>query len=200
MARSIDFYFDFLSPYAYLAHARLPQLAARYKHDLIYRPIDLQSAKLAAGNTGPSTREMPVKHRHLRIDLQRWAELYDIPFKPSAGYGSLRLNCGAFYALDRGAARRYIDVAWNQVWGQGGAMNDDALLCVIADTMKWDCNEFLSFTGSEAAHARLQESTAQAHERGVFGVPSMLIGDQMWWGNDRLQFLENYLAEMNTCQ
>jgi 2-hydroxychromene-2-carboxylate isomerase len=200
MSRSIDFYFDFLSPYAYLAHAKLPQLAAQYGCELIYRPIDLQSVKLAAGNTGPSTREMPVKHRHLRVDLRRWADFYGVAFTPPAGYGSQRLNCGAFYAADHHVTKRYVEVAWGLVWGQGGDMNDDGLLCAVADAMKWDRNEFLIFAGSKTALARLQESTAHAHERGVFGVPSMFVGEHMWWGNDRLHFLEQQLAEMNTCQ
>ena len=64
----------------------------------------------------------------------------------------------------------------------------------LADLLGWDAGEFLAFTESADAEARYRASTAAAHQRGVFGVPTMLIGEEMWWGNDRLEFLEEFLA------
>lgn len=193
MTRTIDFFFDFMSPYAYLAHHRLPGLAQRHGWQLAYWPIDLQQAKLAAGNTGPTSRDMPIKHRHLRIDLQRWATRYGVPFAPPAGYGSTRLNCGAFYAIDRDAVERYVATAWRLVWGEGGAMDDDALLSDVASRMGWSVSDFLDYVVSDVARQRLQASNAHALECGVFGTPTMAIGNESWWGNDRLDFLEDYL-------
>lgn len=193
MAVAIEFHFDLLSPYAYLAHTQLPALAARYGAALAYRPIDLAQAKQAVGNTGPTNREMPVKHRHLRLDLQRWAAHYGVPLVPPAGYGSLRLNCGALYALDREQPARYVEAAWRRVWGEGSAMDDGGLLLSLAGEMGWPADDFMAYVSSDAAHARLRAATEQASARGVFGVPTMFVGDQMWWGNDRLHFLEQYL-------
>jgi 2-hydroxychromene-2-carboxylate isomerase len=193
MTAGIDFFFDFVSPYSYLAHTQLPALAQRHGLHIAYRPIDLQQAKLAVGNTGPSTREMPIKHRQLRIDLQRWAAHYGVPFRPPAGYGSRRLNCGAFFAIDRGQAEAYVNTAWRLVWGEGGAMDDEALLAAAAAQMGWEAGEFLAYAGSDAAESRLRQSNEQALARGVFGVPTMALGDDMWWGNDRLHFLEQHL-------
>jgi 2-hydroxychromene-2-carboxylate isomerase len=196
MNRTIDFFFDFLSPYAYLAHCKMPQVADEHDCAVGYRPIDLLQAKLAVGNTGPANREMPIKHRHLREDLRRWADYYGVPFSPPAGYGSARLNCGTFYAIDLGVAQQYVSTAWRLVWGEGGAMNDDGLLRAVAERMGWNADEFLGFVVSESASARLQESNAYALNRGVFGVPTMVVGSEMWWGNDRLHFLEMYLKDM----
>ena len=193
MASTIDFYFDFTSPYAYLAHQKLPELAERYGYAVRYRPIDLQEAKLAAGNTGPSNRDIPVKLKHLRIDMQRWAARYGVPIAPPRAHGSARLNCGTFFAIDRGEARRYVGTAWHRVWGLGGAMNDDALLRDVAARMGWDGDAFLARTIAADAQARYRDATNEARERGVFGVPMMIVGEEMWWGNDRLQFLEEYL-------
>jgi 2-hydroxychromene-2-carboxylate isomerase len=195
MIPTIDFYFDFLSPYAYLAHHQLLAIAARYGYQIDYRPIDLQRAKLAVGNTGPANREIPLKHRYLRQDLQRWATSYGLPFAPPSGYGSHRLNCGTFYALERGVAARYVGTAWHLVWGEGGAMNDDSLIASVALRMGWDAGEFAAFTASETAASRLHGMNQLALEHGVFGVPMMCVDNQMWWGNDRLHFLENYLKE-----
>jgi 2-hydroxychromene-2-carboxylate isomerase len=193
MPATIDFFFDFVSPYAYLAHTQLPTLAKRCGVSMTYHVIDLQQAKHAVGNTGPSNREMPIKHRYLRQDLQRWASDYGVPFSPPAGYGSTRLNCGVFYALDRGEVQRYVDLVWRRVWSEGGAMNDDGLIADVASEMGWQADHFLEFIVSREAIDRLHASNASALRRGVFGVPTMLVGDDMWWGNDRLHFLERHL-------
>lgn len=192
---AIRFYFDFLSPYAYLAHQRLGGLVSRYERELVYCPVDLEQLKLGVGNTGPSTRDMPIKHRHLRLDLQRWAAHYEVALNPPAGYGSQRLTAGVFYAIDRGAASGYVRTAWQLVWGEGGAMNDDALLAAAAARMGWNPDEFIGFASGAAARDRLRQASVAALECGVFGVPTMIADGQMWWGNDRLHFLENHLKE-----
>lgn len=195
MARKIDFFFDFVSPFSYLAHARLPSIAAKYGYSIEYHPIDLQTAKLAIGNTGPATREMPIKLEYMRLDLRRWAAVYGVPFKPVVGYGSRRVNCITFFAIDRNCVGKYVNFTWDLIWGQGGAMNDDGLLKKIAQAMEWETEEMFAFAGAESTAKRLDAENQRATSLGVFGAPTMLIGDQMWWGNDRLSFLEDYLRE-----
>jgi 2-hydroxychromene-2-carboxylate isomerase len=192
---AIRFFFDFLSPYAYLAHQQLPAMAARHGYDVELCPVDLQTLKTAAGNTGPSNRQMPIKHRHLRVDLQRWAQHYGVPLVPPAGYGSTRLNRGTFFALDRGVGHEYVTAAWRRVWGQGGAMDDDALIADVARDMQWVPGEFMDYTVSAPSLERYEQSIAAARDTGVFGVPSMVVDGQMWWGNDRLHFLEEHLRQ-----
>lgn len=190
----IHFYFDFLSPYAYLAHARLPRLAAARGQALAYHPVDLEWIKLKAGNTGPKTREMPLKLAYARTDMQRWARLYGVPLTPLRSYASARLNRGTFFAEDRGMAGDYVTLAWSTVYGQGQEMNDDAVLSGIARVLGWDPVPFLTYLSSEEAANRLRESNDAAHAQGVFGVPTMIVGTEFWWGNDRLDFLDQYLA------
>lgn len=195
MGATIDFYFDFMSPYAYLAHTQLPTLADRFGARVRYHPIDLDWVKQSVGNTGPANRDVPIKHRYLRQDLRRWAEVYDVPFQPPAGYGSARLNRGAFRAVDEGRARDYADRVWKRIWGSGRAMDDDELLADVARDMSWSVEEFLEYVQSTQACDRLRTSCEEALERGVFGVPTMIVDGHMWWGNDRLQFLENHLRQ-----
>jgi 2-hydroxychromene-2-carboxylate isomerase len=194
MSGTIDFYFDFISPFSYLAHCRLPDIARRHGRAIAYHVVDLAAVKLAAGNTGPTTREMPLKHAYSGTDMQRWAARLGVPIKRPSGYGSDRLNKGVFLAADRGATGRYVTAAWRRVWGAGGDMTDAALMRDVAAELGWDEAEFLAFTQSPEAETRYRLSTRQAHARGVFGVPTMMIGDDMWWGNDRLEFLEQFLA------
>jgi 2-hydroxychromene-2-carboxylate isomerase len=193
MAGTLDFFFDFVSPYAYLAHTQLPSLAKRHGLKLTYHPIDLTSAKIAVGNTAPPNREIPIKHRYLRQDLRRWADLYAVALTPPAGYGSARVNHGAFLAIDQNVAQRYIEIVWRRIWGEGGDMNDDELLAEVAAEMGWPAEAFLTYCSSDAAITRLRSGNAHALQRGVFGVPTMMLGSDLWWGNDRLQFLEKYL-------
>lgn len=193
--RTIDFYFDFWSPYAYLASHRLAEIADKHGCAINYLPIDLTKAKLAAGNTGPANLQIPPKIRYLMVDLKRWADRYGLPFgSVPKGKNTRRINIGAMLAQDQGVARDYVREAYDAVWGQGGDPDDDELLSSLARTMDWNPEDFLSWIGSAEAGDRYEKLFASAVERGVFGVPIMAIGDQMWWGNDRLEFVEQYLA------
>ena len=192
---NIDFYFDFLSPYAYLAHSQLPDLADKYGYGVSYKPIDLNAAKLAARNTGPSTAQMPPKLRYAMADLTRWSKRYGIPFAfARVPPVTARINKGTLFAIERGQAREYVRKAWLATFGSGGDFNSDELLRDVARQMGWSPEEFLAFISSDAAGRLYETGNKAAQERGVFGVPTMMVGEEMWWGNDRLDFLEDYLA------
>lgn len=195
MSGDLQFFLDFMSPFAYLAHQRLPSLARRYGRGITYCPIDLPAAKRAAGNSGPPNVKIPVKLRYLMTDMDRWARRYGVPLKFPVSLDSGLMNKGLFYAIDRAQAESYAGVAWRRSWGEGGDMGDPALLQEVAAELNWDTGEFLGFLHSEEAEARYDAGNRRAQELGVFGVPTIRIGDQMWWGNDRLDFLEEYLAQ-----
>lgn len=190
----IDFYFDFWSPYAYLASGRLAEIADKHGCTINYCPIDLTRAKLAAGNTGPPNLQIPPKIRYLMTDLKRWCAQYGLPFGGvPKSKDTKRINIGALLAQDRGVAREYVRLAYDATWGQGGDPNSDELLAALAAKLGWDADEFLAYIGSPEAEARYEAVFEESSKRGVFGVPIMLVGDEMWWGNDRLDFLERYL-------
>jgi 2-hydroxychromene-2-carboxylate isomerase len=202
--KQIEFFFDFASPFAYLAHASLPALADRYGVEIVYQPIDLFAARSAAGNTGPSTPQIPNKFRYIQKDLLRWAEKYGIPFKfpaPAPGQqviakaqiDSSRAHKAMYYASDQGRACEFANRLWSKTYGVGGFVGDDSNLRAVAQEMGWDGDELLAYANSPAAQTRYEAANRDAHERGVFGVPIMLIGDEMWWGNDRLGLMEDYL-------
>lgn len=193
---NIDFYFDFFSPYSYLANVRLPALADKYGYAITYRPIDIKAAKLAAGNTAPATAQMPAKLRYAIADLTRWGKRYGAPFAFAAGVptSSARINKGTFLAIEKGQARDYVNKAYHATFGSGGAFDSDEVLSGVAREMGWQVEEFLAFVSSDKAEKLYAASNTEAHARGVFGVPIMMVGDEMWWGNDRLDFLEEYLA------
>jgi 2-hydroxychromene-2-carboxylate isomerase len=195
MDRRIEFYFDFISPYAYLAFHRVPDLAERYGYTLDYCVADLTEIRKRGGNTGPRSTEQPLKLRYSRADQRRWADRYGIPIKPPTGsHDSSWLNRGTFYAIDRGQTRQYLSTAWTKMRRDGRDIADESMRRDVARELGWPADEFVAYTQSDESLARYQEATRKAHERGVFGVPTMLIGDEMWWGNDRLEFFQEYLS------
>lgn len=193
---AIDFYFDFTSPYAYMAHYRLPALADKYHCTINYKPIDLKAVKLACGNTGPATVEIPLKLRYVMADLMRWVKRYNAPFKVGreSKFESEKANKGTFFAAERGQARDYVILLWRATYGEGGSMGSDELLADVARKLAWSPDEFLGFVQSQEAEEMYKKMGEEAHGRGVFGVPTMIVGEEMWWGNDRLDFLDEYLA------
>lgn len=195
MDDTIEFYFDFISPFSYLAYQRLPGIAARFRLRLACRVINLAEAKLLASNTGPTSRSQPLKRRYNQKDKERWARRYGVSIENPTSYDPDRLNKGTLFAEDRGLAEAYIAYAWRKVWGEGGDMAGEALLRDVARHFGWDEGAFLKFTQSTEADERYKRATLAAHEKGVFGVPTMIVGGEMWWGNDRLDFLEAFLRE-----
>jgi 2-hydroxychromene-2-carboxylate isomerase len=194
MQRVIEFYFDFISPFSYLANHRLPDLAARYGYTLDYHVTDLAELRRLAGNTGPRQTEQPLKLPYSRTDQRRWAERYGIPINPPVGsHDSSWINRGTFYALDRGRTKAYLDIAWTKMRRDGRDIAEEGFRHDVAIDLGWSSEEFIAYTKSEVSLSRDQASTKRAHERGVFGVPTMMIGEEMWWGNDRLDFLEEFL-------
>jgi len=194
MRGTIDFYFDFMSPFAYLARGRLVEIATKHDYAITYRPIELKRAKLAAGNDGPSNQQIPSKLKYMIVDLHRWAEHYGIPFNPITGQDSARMNIGTYFAIDRDQADTYVAEGFRLGYVEGSDLNADGVLEALADAMKWNRDEFMSYLVSEEGAARYERENVEAHARGVFGVPTMTIGDEMWWGNDRLDFMDRYLA------
>jgi len=197
MKTRIDFYIDFISPFGYLAAHELPRIASELDCELVYHVVTLQELKLRAGNTGPSNRDIPIKRKYIQEDRNRWARVYGIPIQTPASYDAERLNRGAFLAQDRNLMQAYAAKAGALTWGSGGPMGTDATIIALADGIGIPSAELLAYCDSDDAIRRLAESTDAAHKRGVFGVPTMMVGDEMWWGNDRLDFMKRRIEQLH---
>ena len=192
--RKIDFYFDFISPFSYLAWQRVPQLAARYGYALDCHVADLAALKRLCGNTAPRMVDMPLKLDYSRVDQRRWAERYGVPIKPPSGsHDSSWLNRGTFYAAGKKQMPDYMTAVWTRMRRDGRDLAEESSWREVASDLGWNGDELVTAIRSPESLQQYQEASQQAHARGVFGVPTMLIGKEMWWGNDRLDFLEEYL-------
>jgi 2-hydroxychromene-2-carboxylate isomerase len=194
MAMILEFYFDLASPYAYLGLMRVLPIAQRDAGSIAWCPVDVEELKRAAGNIGPALRHLPAKLRYVQQDAARWARRQGVPLARTVGEPAPRLNRGTFYAADHGLAARYLQLAAHRVWAEAAAPEDDEVLRAIAGDMGWNPQEFLDYTASAQAAERQREMLLRARRAGVFGVPTAVLDDQLWWGNDRLSLAEAALA------
>lgn len=197
MTRKIQFYFDFISPFSYLAQLKLPEMARKAGYELEYCPIDIPEAKIAAGNYGPSNREVAPKIKVMMADLNRWARKYDVPLRFPASFACADWNCATLYAREQGKAGTYVAAAYNRIWGLGIDPGDRAELCACATEVGLDPVGLLAFVDSPIGQNEYRKARSQAYQRGVFGAPLMFVDDQIFWGNDRLDFLQEYILQNN---
>jgi len=195
--KTVDFYFDFMSPFAYLASHRVAELENRHrgKATFVAHPIDLIAARFKAGNTGPFNRDQPAKMKCLMMDLQRWAKRYGMPIGFPKGLETARLNRGYLCARREDKAELYMKAAFDAVWGQSGDPSDERLLRAVAAKSGMSADRVLQAVDSPEIVGDYEKENAAAQARGVFGVPIFMVDDQIYWGNDRIEFLEEYLNE-----
>lgn len=193
--RTLDFYFDFISPFSYLAQVKLPGIAERYGCSIDYRPIEIPEAKIAAGNYGPSNREIGAKIRVLTADLMRWATRYGVELNFPASFDCEDWNCAAVFAREEGKAGEFVSRAYDRIWGKGIDPGDRDELKGCASAAGLDPEALISFVESSEGQTEYRKTRAEAYERGVFGAPMIFVDDEVFWGNDRLDFLEEYLQE-----
>lgn len=191
----LRFHFDFLSPYAYVAWHRIHAVAEA--HGRVVEPVPVLFAGLlgAHGTRGPA--EVPAKRAYLFKDALRAAHRAGLRFGPPPAHPfnpllALRL-CGEPMAA--ASQRRLIDGLYGAVWGgDGPGVTDPAVVASIADHVGLDGAALIAAAGGEVAKARLRDATGAAIAAGVFGVPTILVDGELFWGNDSLEHLDRFLG------
>ena len=196
MEKSVEFYFDFGSPAAWLAYTQLPKLCEEAKARLVWKPMLLGGVFQATGNQSPIA--VPVKSKYVFKDFDRFANRYGVPLNmnPHFPINTLMLMRGAAGLQLRQDARflDYVDAVFRAIWVDAKNMNDPA---TVADTLQaagFDPQAMLAVTNDPAVKDHLKALTQEAVARGTFGAPTMFVGDQMFWGQDRLDFVREALA------
>ncbi len=195
MTRSVDFYFDFGSPAAYLAATQLPHVCADTGAELVWKPMLLGGVFQATANRSPT--EVVPKGSYMTIDLQRFAKRYGVPFvhNPHFPINTLLLMRGATGLQMKEPARfdAYVDAVFRAIWVEPKNLNDPAVVATVLQNAGFDVEASLALAGTQEVKDRLKAVTQEAVARGVFGAPTMFVGDQMFWGQDRLDFVREAL-------
>lgn len=196
MTRTIDFYFDFPSPYAYLAHTQLRGIAAEHGARIVYHPFRILELMRIVGNR-PTTIECKNKGKYASADLQRWVKRYKVDFSRnphSKTFDFAELDRGALVAIGDGRGAEYVTAVFAAMWGKPGDLSQRSVFVDVLNRAGFDGQRLLERASTDAVIAQLEAETNAAAERGVFGAPTMFIGDQMFFGNDRLDFVADALS------
>jgi 2-hydroxychromene-2-carboxylate isomerase len=197
MAKTLEFFFDFGSGASYLAYSQVPKLAAACGATLKWRPMLLGGVFKATGNSSPVN--VPAKGRWMFEDLTRWAKRYDIAFvrNPHFPINTLSLMRGAVGLQMRQpeAFSRYCDAVFRGIWQDSENLGEAQVLGALLQRIGIDVAAFSALVSDPEIKARLIADTDEAVARGAFGAPTMFVGDQMFFGNDRLDFVREALSE-----
>jgi 2-hydroxychromene-2-carboxylate isomerase len=192
MPQQVDFFLDFVSPYTYLAHTQLPALKERTGASFRLWPMHLLNLMKQVGNV-PTTVICGNKMKYATQDIARWVSRYGVPFQFNphvfSGDPTLALK-GALVAQKQGVEDAYNRAVFAAFWGEGLDVNDRAVLAKRLDAAGLDGKALLETADAAEYAEELEKNTKLAGERGVFGSPTFIVGEDAFFGNDRLEFLE----------
>jgi 2-hydroxychromene-2-carboxylate isomerase len=188
----LEFFYDFVSPYSYLASTRVEAEVARVGGTVRFRPFLLGGVFNATGNRAPL--ETPAKAKHMGADLSRWAKRLGVPFAWPAKFPVLTVLPlrAAFAAEKAGTLVPYTHAMYRAYWVEGRDISDAAVVADVATRAGLDGAALVA----EAANFKeaLKAQTQEAVDRGSFGAPTFFVGQEMFIGNDRLDFAIEALA------
>lgn len=192
--KTVSFFFDFSSPFAYLASTQIESLAARHQATVLYKPFLLGALFKTIGTPNVPLHAMPEpKARLYRLDLFRWADYWGVPFTfasrfPMNSVKPLRL----VLAAPENKKVPLIHAIYRAYWVDDRDISNDDVLQDILVQQGFEA-AFVRMTSDDRYRQALREATEEAERLGLCGVPSFLVGDQLFWGQDRLLFVERAL-------
>lgn len=194
MAKTVEYYLSLQSPFAYFGHARLVQIAARHAAGIDIHPVNLPKVFAATGGV-PLPQRAPERRAYRLVELARWRDYLRVPLNAQPKYFPVdeRLAAGMVLAV-RSDALGVAGAILRAVWAEERNIADAETLAAIAAEQDLDGAALLERAASEEMDERWEQETQDAIARGVFGSPSYIYRDELFWGQDRLDFLERALS------
>jgi 2-hydroxychromene-2-carboxylate isomerase len=196
----VEFFYDFSSPYSYLASTQIEGLEARTGAAVIWRPFALGHVFKETGNRMNSA--VPAKGKYMIRDVQRWAEFYRIPLKwptlfPIKSTPALR---AALAAEAEGKLVALSHAFFNAYWAEGQDPTQPETIKALAEKLGLPAETILARSEAEDIREKLKADTNDAIQRGAFGAPTFFVGEEMFWGNDRMEMVERHLRTVGSRQ
>ncbi|MDC0903456.1 2-hydroxychromene-2-carboxylate isomerase [Pelagibacteraceae bacterium] len=191
MIKPFDFYFDFISPYSFLAHKEIRKIEKKNSIKIRYRPILLGGLHNLHGIKAPAF--IPAKAKHMIKDCKLIAEKNKIRFKFNSYFPikSLNLMRGVFVAEEDNFKNYYIDNIFNSIWQDGLNMNDENIIEKVLKNLNVNPKTFMLRISSASIKDILKKRTNEAFEKSVFGAPTFISNNKIFWGQDRIEFVLN---------
>ncbi len=191
MIKPFDFYFDFVSPYSFLAHKEIIKIERKNSIKVKYKPILLGGLHNLHGIKAPAF--IPAKAKHMIRDCKLIAEKNNVKFKFNSYFPirSLNLMRGVLVAEEDDYKSHYIDSIFDAIWQDGLNMNDESIIQKILKNLNINPKTFILRSASSSIKDSLKKRTNDAYEKGIFGAPSFVSNNKIFWGQDRLEFAVN---------
>ena len=191
MIKPLDFYFDFISPYSFLAHKQIYKIEKKDSIKIRYKPILLGGLHNLHGIKAPAF--IPAKAKHMIRDCKLIAEKNKIKFKFNSYFPirSLNLMRGVLVAEEDNFKSYYIENIFDAIWQDGLNMNDENVVQKILKNLNVNPKTFLLRVTSSSIKDNLRKKTNEAYEKGIFGAPSFVSNNKIFWGQDRIEFAIN---------
>ena len=194
----VEFHFDFGSPNAYLAHRVVPAIERRTGVHFDYVPVLLGGVFKLTGNRSPAEAFAGIKNKpeYERIEAQRFLQRHGIadfrrnPFFP---VNTLTIMRGAIAAQKLGVFERYVDEIYRHMWSEPKKLDDPAVLRDALTQSGFDADRFAELVQDPDVKQALLDNTTRSVERGTFGSPTFFVGDQIFFGKDRLRDVEDMI-------
>ena len=191
MIKSFDFYFDFVSPYSFLAHKEIRKIEKKNLIKIKYKAILLGGLHNLHGIKAPAF--IPAKAKHMVRDCKLIAEKNKIKFKFNSYFPirSLNLMRGVLVAEEDNFKNYYIDSIFDSIWQDGLNMNDENIIQKVLKNLNINPKTFLLRSTSSSIKASLKKKTNEAYEKSIFGAPTFVSNNKIFWGQDRIEFALN---------
>ena len=191
MIKSFDFYFDFVSPYSFFAHKEIIKIENKNSIKIKYKPILLGGLHNLHGIKAPAF--IPAKAKHMIRDCKLIAEKNKVKFKFNSYFPirSLNLMRGVFVAEEDNYKSYYIDSIFSAIWQDGLNMNDENIIEKVLKNLNVNPKTFSLRAASSSIKESLKKRTNEAYEKGIFGAPSFVSNNKIFWGQDRIEFALN---------
>ena len=189
MIKSFDFYFDFVSPYSYLAHKQIRKLEVKESIKINYKPIFLGGLLKLTGIK--ANVNIPNKAKFMIRDCKLWAEKYSTIFKFNNYFpiNSLSMMRGTLIAEKNNYFDLFIDRMFDAFWKEGLNLNDQTIYEKILKNLNINPKNFITQSSDVKIKNDLINRTNEAYKLGLFGAPSFIVNNKMFWGQDRLEFV-----------
>jgi len=196
MNMRVEFFFDVGSPASYLAWTQLPAICERAGATLLYRPMLLGGVFQSTGNFSPAA--VPAKGRYTTKDLDRYSRRYGVvlnqnPHFPIITLTLMRATVGVQLRMPE-RLQDFLSAVFKAIWVESLNLNDPALVAKVLQDSGFNPDEIGALAGDAEVKATLRATTDEAVARGVFGAPTMFVGEEMFFGQDRLEFVREAIA------
>lgn len=190
MIKSIDFYFDFVSPYSFLAHKRIRKIENEEKIKFIYKPILLGGLHNLIGITAPAF--INPKAKFMVRDCKMVAKKFDIKFKFNSKFpiNSLNLLRGLL-SINYDKKKTYINNFFDAYWQDGLNLNEEKIIITILRKCKIKQADFRKEINNQKIKNKLKKLTQDAFKKDIFGAPTFVVNKKIFWGQDRLDYALN---------